>query len=259
MRIIVIGLILILLIVYIWYYKYTHHKVEEFDESNISIDCVIARYNESISWINMPLFYNVNRFIVYNKGKPLPFQLPYYVIEKNIYNVGKCDHTFLYHIVTNYNNLADITLFVSGRADDPRKGPKICKTMNLVNKTHNTVIIGKYVKVPDSIYNFTLDNYLSSNKENQINEGSIEEMELANIRPFGAWFNHHWPNKTVDLVNYQSIFAIHKKHILQHSKSYYEELLEELSHDVNPEVGHYMERSWVMVFSPLPKNCLYYI
>jgi hypothetical protein len=32
----------------------------------------------------------------------------------NLPNVGKCDHTYLYHIINNYNNLSKILVFLPG-------------------------------------------------------------------------------------------------------------------------------------------------
>lgn len=220
------------------------------------IDCVIARFNESISWIHMLNFKNVSRFIVYNKGKPLE-NVPKNVIEIMVPNVGKCDHTFLYHIITQYNNLADVTLFVSGKGDCKRKGHKIRETMRLINKTGTSVFMGIRRMIPDDMKYFNLNKHLSQNPENHIDDGNITALSPANIRPFGKWFNHFWPNKKINIVTMMSIFGVHRDHIIQHPIIYYENLCNELKHDVNPEAGHYMERSWGMVFSPYPNECLY--
>ena len=58
------------------------------------ISLVIARYSEDISWINK---FNIKKFI-YNKGEdeiPDSVKLP---------NIGLEPHTFIYHIINNYNN-----------------------------------------------------------------------------------------------------------------------------------------------------------
>lgn len=258
MKLVIIGTLLLLITFLLYHYKRNNEENFEYNDPNIIIDCVVARYNESVSWINMPEFINVTRFIIYNKGKPLKAKLPSNAIEIMIPNVGKCDHTYLYHIINNYHNLADVTLFVSGRADDERKGPKIKNTMKLVNKTHDTVFIGLNMKVPHDFYNFSLNSYLSANPENQINEGKITKIAPARIRPYGKWFQYYWGNQSITIFPFQSIFAIHKDHIIQHPISYYRVFYEELDYDVNPEAGHYMERSWGMVFSPFPKKCIYY-
>jgi hypothetical protein len=74
----------------------------------MSIELVIARYNEDILWLNKVK----NKIItVYNKGEdninkkfkaiPLP-------------NIGRESHTYLTHIINNYDNLADLTIFSQG-------------------------------------------------------------------------------------------------------------------------------------------------
>lgn len=254
----VIGMIIIITMI-IMYLEYINYRSEDFtSDLPITIDCVVARYNESVSWLHMKEFANVNRFIIYNKGKQITESMPDNVFEIMIPNVGKCDHTFLYHIIKNYDDLADVTLFVSGRADDPRKGPKILKTMDLINKTRDSVFIGFYCSIPYDFKTFIMNSYLSVNPENHIGEGNITYVAPAKIRPFENWFKSYWNTEKVNIFVYQSIFAVHKNHIIQHPKKYYTPFYEELNYDVNPEAGHYMERAWGMIFSPYPKRCKYY-
>ena len=67
----------------------------------ITTEIVIARYNEDLSWLNK-IDKNI-KITIYNKGNNninFPFiQLP---------NIGRESHTYLYHIINNYDNLADI-------------------------------------------------------------------------------------------------------------------------------------------------------
>ena len=71
----------------------------------VDIKLVIARYNEKIDWIKSP------NHVIYNKGNQLndPTKI---VIEMP--NVGREGHTYLTHIVKNYNNLNDYTVFLQG-------------------------------------------------------------------------------------------------------------------------------------------------
>ena len=71
----------------------------------VDIKLVIARYNEKIDWIKSP------NHVIYNKGNQLndPTKI---VIEMP--NVGREGHTYLTHIVKNYNNLSDYTVFLQG-------------------------------------------------------------------------------------------------------------------------------------------------
>jgi len=70
-----------------------------------SIRLVVARYNEDISWTKR--YPNVT---IYNKGSPING----YDNVINLPNVGREGHTFYTHIVLNYDNLDDMTIFLQG-------------------------------------------------------------------------------------------------------------------------------------------------
>jgi hypothetical protein len=67
---------------------------------------VIARYKEDISWTQ----YLTEDTIIYSKGGPV--ETNHKVIQMP--NIGMGGATFWYHIIENYDNLADITLFIQG-------------------------------------------------------------------------------------------------------------------------------------------------
>ena len=81
-------------------------------------------------------------------------------------------------------------------------------------------------------------------------------MKPAHPRPFGKWFEYHFPGVVTSKAVYAGVFAVSKKHIHQHPISYYERFLKQLEGHPNPEVGHYLERSWVALFSPIEDTFL---
>lgn len=71
------------------------------------LELVIAKYNEDVSWLGE---FNSLASVVYDKSggmaqNPLP-------------NVGREAHTYLHHIVTNYDRLAEVTVFLQGDPHD---------------------------------------------------------------------------------------------------------------------------------------------
>jgi hypothetical protein len=220
-----------------------------------TIDIVISRYNENLEWITE---INEEEFniIVYNKGINDNFiKLANMSIIK-LNNVGRCDHTYLYHVITNYNNLANITVFLPGSGNIDYKMDKIKELMALI-KTHN-----KAVFLPDQIctnvkhtmYKFTISEYVSTDIQNRdLNPES--NLELSEIRPYGRWYEHYFNDIRINSISYYGIFSVDKMDILQHSIEYYENLIKQLCNTSNPEVGHYFERSWCAVFYPM-KNTL---
>jgi hypothetical protein len=75
-------------------------------------ELIIAVYNEDISWINN--INSVDKIIVYNKGDRNIFTNNPNIEVIKLPNVGREAHTFIYHIVENYEKLADHTIFLQG-------------------------------------------------------------------------------------------------------------------------------------------------
>ena len=82
------------------------------------IEIVLARYKEDISWSN--IYKNI--VTVYDKSEiPLPlYRSSIYNKYITLNNIGREAHSYLYHIVNNYDKLADVTVFSQG--SEPTKG-----------------------------------------------------------------------------------------------------------------------------------------
>lgn len=231
----------------------------------VDIEIVVSRYSEKLKWISQELF-NLSRFdnikcstTIYNKNAdPIDdTALPDDITVVNIENVGREAHTYLYHIVTNYDKLKDITIFLPASCTDAHKITKTEKVLEKVIETKNSVISGQwYNNVSVDLKNFKIGSWLGTNKHNQSFNPSVS-CQAADKRPFGKFYSQYFSDIVSNVVCYHSIFAISKAHILNHSVEYYKSLLECLSHHVNPEEGHYLERSWQAVFHPLPDSCIY--
>lgn len=78
---------------------------------NPSVHVVVAKYNEDVSWIKN-LKYPV--FVYDKSSNPIDNSF-------RLSNIGREAHTFLYYIVSNYNSLADYTIFLQGNPYDHAK------------------------------------------------------------------------------------------------------------------------------------------
>jgi len=221
-------------------------------ETKPNLQIIISRYNEDLEWLKEEPF-NQYPVIVYNKGPNQDFyHAPNITQIIPVKNVGRCDHTYLYHIIENYDNLADITIFLPGSTQIDYKMIKARLQITECLKHNNTVFVNcNYHEngVHKELYDFQLDDWISTDNTNKILK-TEEKLLPAEIRPFGKWYETKFPNIHVKYVSYTGILGISKKHILQHPKSYYENLIRELSTHSNPEVGHYFERSWAAIFTP---------
>lgn len=242
-------------------------------KSDFSCDMVIALYKEKLDWLkiyNKPDYYFRNIFL-YNKFKnndTLTSQdLGCTVqgkecVKINLKNEGRCDHTFLYHIINHWDTLADVTIFTKGSSDLPRERAKLAFVTRKVFQTKDTVFSVDHRPVPINMWykDFKLDTYMASHP---INRGDAalsvydRRMALANPRPFGKWYEKYFPGINVFHVSYAAVMGISRVHIQQHPKSYYENLIKQLEGHTNPEVGHYFERAWLALFNPIPEKCMY--
>jgi hypothetical protein len=241
--------------------------------SSLKIELVIARYNESLDWL-LEGDFSADQVTIYNKGpteitlnprrrhQPVNFQQRIFQLS----NVGRESHTFLHHIVENYDNLAEVTVFLPGSCMSESKESKTRRVLdkvkeNKVSDTFDTVIFGKWyvdVKNDTRLKNFTIAAWTGTTSANASILPDKDCAPSPIARPFHSWFNHFFGvSLKINVVSYTSIFAVAKSHILQHPVEYYRGLLAAVSHHSNPEDGHYLERSWVAVFHPLPERCLH--
>jgi hypothetical protein len=242
--------ILIVTIVFVCiFFKKIENFHENFDKNYEKQEIVIARYNEKLEWINQEPF-NRHPIIVYNKSDNENFSKNNVKKIVNLPNVGRETHSYLYHIIENYDNLSDITIFLPGSADFHNKFDRSKNLVTTVENTNKTVFsCAKDEKFIENNYNFQIDDYLSTDENNKkINNDS--SMKISDIRPFGKWYESIFPNEKNDCISWGSIIAVSKENILQKPKSYYENIIKELNTHHNPETGHYMERSWYAVFYP---------
>ncbi len=256
-------LLLILFIIYISYYFY-YKNIENYENQNQNnITLVISRYKEDISYLLNDTFKNYN-IIIYNKGDEINNQE---IINKfkiiQLPNVGKCDHTYLHHIIKNYDNLSNVTIYLpaSFYFMDYKKN----RGLNVIKKateTNNTVFpvtnVGASVLETDYLNNFQLDEWKTSFKHNQEEDKNQSyKTKLSPIRPYGKWFEKHFPNNKCPYVCYMGMFAISKNDIHKNPLEKYKTLISYMDDDVNPEAGHFMERAWVPLFYPINESCIY--
>lgn len=215
-----------------------------------NIEIVVARYNEDLKWIQEFPF-NQFRYTIYNKGENDNYTKPnkYRIIK--LPNVGRCDHTYLYHIVNNFNNIAPITIFLPGSIQIPHKKDMAVKLLNFILISKTAVFLGSNTSnVKHTFNNFSLDNWAASDPQNKtLNNESV--LEKAKLRPYGKWYNYFFGNMVVKQFCLYGIFSINKLDIIKNNINFYRQFLNSLEGNSNPEVGHYIERSWGVIFHPL--------
>lgn len=192
---------------------------------------VVARYNENIEYLS----YLAPICMIYNKGET---SIPYFF--KNIINlpnIGRETHTYLYHIINNYDNLAENTLFIQGKIDDHQ-------TFTLIEYMKNINIMAKKREIAIE----KLKKKINHDKK------YLDELKLSVITPFD--FITKILNIKFESINKKKIpiiwganFCVSKSLILSKSIEYYKNLIKYVEYDKNPEEGHFFERSWYIIFN----------
>lgn len=217
-----------------------------------TIEIIISRYNEDLEWVNEYPF-NQFQYIVYNKGVNEDFCKNNVNQIINLQNVGRESHTYLYHIVQNYEKLSNIVIFFPGSLNLNYKKEKAIKILNniIFTKFMNAYFVGHYQgDIFESFKDFMLNYSKCTNLQNfSLNPES--ELQLCRLRPYGKWYRYFFRNIKARWNTYWGTFSIDKRDIIQHPKIKYEILLNTVSNSSNPESSHYMERSWGAIFYPM--------
>ncbi len=249
-----------LVVLYYRVFKRTTHNTKRFE-------IVIARYNEDLSWMTHPLVMfllkeNEHRTVItiYNKG-PNSNHLKHLkaftnIREYKLNNVGREMHTYTHHMSKQYNDLRDVTIFLPGSCDMLHK---FVLMLNILYKAYGEEDSVFYCgDVRDShqlIRDFKMVSYSSTSKHNyQLNPN--RKLTPANLRPFGNWYDKViGKDVPLDYTTQFGLMAVSRTHIHNRTQSFYDDLLKELSVP-DPELGFFIEISWVSIFSPVPTKCI---
>lgn len=216
------------------------------------IELVITRFKEDLSWIKeLPDMFS--KIIIYNKGTPTEFNLPKSEVHI-LPNLGMDAYVNLYHVITNYNSLADVTVFVLGSTySSPHKSYILFKTLYNLRRKLGSVLYGVYTDFDHirETYFFSLDAYKCTNKENI----TSDKLDLCHNRPLGKWFINHFPTEMITAVSYKGIFAVSRSDIQKRPVEFYKKLLKDVAYPA-PEAAHYIERTWKNIFSIADECCI---
>lgn len=211
----------------------------------VTAEVVISRYDEAVDWL--PEFAGPTPIVIYNKGTEL--QLSFGAEQKMLPNVGREGHTFLTHIIENYANLKEVTIFLQGRIDDlidpvfANAGSYLPQCMRYgFSAAALHVYLPMHWKQPFPRHgsaNATIHSW-------QLHQGLMADSSESML-DYAVRFLGCLPPLCV--VSHCGCFAASRDAIWAKPLSFYEALRNTLSHHPNPLEGHYMERMWCYLFS----------
>jgi hypothetical protein len=214
---------------------------EKMDASDL-FHVVVARYKESVDWL-APFAPHIR---LYNKG---PSSIPHPFITVNLPNIGRESHTYLQYILDYYDRLPQIVVFTQGDITEelaeqyPNGKLSSSFIIELVRSAYEhgqsqNFFLNERIPPP---WRATPALRMSSYKGNQLESAGMtlgEWYESRIGRPYPAsppWYIH-------------ALFAVKRERILQHPRSLYERLIADLT-TADPEVGHFFEKTWLLLFS----------
>ncbi len=200
------------------------------------LELVVAHYTENLNWLrNLPAGLKTT---VYTKGPDTDSSAKHVTIP--LPNVGREAHTYLHHIVSRYDSLAEWTVFCQGKPFDHAYDFK--KTLREFTTNPSTVI---------SQTGFRWLGHLIDTDDNQGNRlfqpwSKNEDGRGLDLRDFHqALFNTNGPEFYTFMLGAQ--FAIQRNLLRQKPVSFYEQAL--AVSVAFTDAAHCFERSWDRVFS----------
>lgn len=231
-----------------------------------TVDVVVSVYRDSLEWLGAMQNAAVN-LCIYDKwdnnfdDRDTDYSnigLRYDLDSDHLPNVGMCDHTYLHHIVERYDSLADWTVFTpDGPHDHLPPGVSMADALTP----------GDCLRVPRVWRGRDWDpvtgrlNWEHWGEHRDRNGESWRDRYKRAITPakldFVSWMRQYigfdpngtnWPGYAPG-----GVMAVPRRAITYLPRAFYERLREQVSHSVQPEEGHYVERSWVCVFSGMAR------
>jgi hypothetical protein len=190
----------------------------------MTVDVVIARYNEDLSWVdNIREKYPEYNIIVYNKGSHIPNSIP-------LLNVGRESDTYLTHIINNYTNLANITIFLQG---NPFDHISLDGLYELLDSKTETIFSPRYGKC-----NIDYNTHFYTRDRNR--------SKYAIGQWWNVVFNKPYPYELHVIWN--ALFTVNKTSILNNSLEFYKNALNTVNYVIDAEEAQYFERTWGNIF-----------
>lgn len=203
------------------------------------IEFVISRFKEDLSWTNE---IKNSKVTIYDKGDDIS---PYIKLP----NIGREAHTYLYHIIKNYDKLEEYTCFLQGNPLDHMISLTLYEIDNAkFDMSNHFIEVGKFGKCD-------LD---GSPHHPHLEIDKIIFNKFFIDKPLSIQdFCDLGPTNVIEWIP-GAQFIVHKNLILNRKIEFYENLLKEFNRTDIPCIGYdnsnkmpwVLERVWSYIFNP---------
>ena len=214
--------------------------------SKPSVSVIIAHYKEDLSWIDnyFPEYFKI---YIYSKSDH-KLNVKRNFIHETLKNVGRCDHTYLYHIINNYENLSDFNIFITGSANSISHKSKCLNSIMEKYEGKDLYptwdVNGKYILGMRS-FEMKSEKWCATDKSNDTSCKLIK----SKFKNLG-----HFMDEVIKLGNIRKliwwgVFSVKRENIQKNEVNFYKNIIKHLEEGDNLENGHYMERLWGLILS----------
>ena len=220
--------------------------LDEKDKSYLEL--VISRYSENLDWVESYQDYAT----VYNKGEYIEGAIA-------LKNIGREAHTYVYHIVNNYDNLSDYTCFLQGDPMDPHS-PRLYLYLDYILDSNE--LLPEFFWISERIVEGDFE------YEREPYHKIFSNIKYAYEKVFGKE-----PKIEKFIFGSGAMFCVSRDRIRERPIEFYKNILDIFEHDpgdeldelsikllgnpgidkdfypICPEIGYHMERFWGLVFN----------
>lgn len=200
---------------------------------------VVARYNEGVGWVDA--FENCT---IYNKGRD-DLAARHRSISVRLPNVGREAHSYIHHIIENYDSLEDILIFSQG-AYRPHANYEPTEFKRRATELGD---LGFSVNLGD------INGFVGSNARSFVLKWHGVDLHTKEPYDLGTWWERTTGEPWVRSrsVFWGATFSVRRDFILRRSKESYQRILKTLDWCTNPMEAHFCERAWFNILN-LPLN-----
>jgi hypothetical protein len=188
------------------------------------VKVVISKYNENVEWVKKLK----HSHVIYDKSSnPVAGSIP-------LKNVGREAETFLYHIISNYNNLDDVTVFLQANPFEHLQR-LVGWRAQLSESEINTVIEKMNNEITDLSYFSTFYQVLYNDRDGANGCPTTRNCQVL----FGQYYRHF-------TVSPGAQYVVPKKYILSRSLDFWKNLRDAMHRDFLSAWS--MEQLWYLAY-----------
>lgn len=212
---------------------------------------VVAHYKEDLSYIDKEFPNIFDKIFIYSKSTE-PTNLKKLHTHTHLPNIGRCDHTYLFHIAQNYDTYKSSPpahiLFLTGSCWALKRKKLITQLIlkNAGNFNFYSPFLQRLGFFEQHMRKYKLHKYTASLLANRSNNNEFIRSKFENLGQFCDVYGIG----AIRFVAYTGCFSVNSALIFRRDQAFYQDLLLLLSSGDNLEDGHFIERSWHAIFHP---------